>query len=56
MAPGLQLYDNGLLDKLRRNWGADINQCSTSGNAISNSQLTLRQFTGLFYMMLVRCL
>lgn len=51
----LQLYDNGKLDKLRRSWGGDIAQCSAKdAGGIANSQLSLAQFTGLFYMMLVR--
>ena len=49
----MQLYNNGKLDLLRRNWGADIDQCATAATQnsnIQNSALTASQFSGLFAM------
>ncbi len=50
----MQLYENGRLDTLKRQWSADVSQCGDlSDNTITNSRLTVTQMTGLFYMLLI---
>ncbi len=45
-----QLYDNGMLDLLRRNWGPDNSQCGSDAGDLQNTALTASQFKGLFAM------
>lgn len=50
---GMQLYDNGQLDALKRKWNNDISQCGDNPNLLNNNSLSLNQFAGLFYMLLI---
>ncbi|BDA49267.1 Glutamate receptor 2 [Coccomyxa sp. Obi] len=50
----LELYENGKLDTLKRQWSTEVSQCGdVNSNTITNSRLTVTQMTGLFYMLLV---
>lgn len=49
-----QLYENGKLDTLKRQWNSDVSQCGeANSNTITNSRLTVGQMAGIFYMLLV---
>lgn len=50
----MQLYENGRLDTLKRQWSTEVSQCGDlNTNTITNNRLTVTQMTGLFYMLLV---
>ncbi|KAK9918578.1 hypothetical protein WJX75_005119 [Coccomyxa subellipsoidea] len=50
----LELYENGRLDTLKRQWNQDVSQCGDqNSNTITNTRLTVTQMTGPLYMLLV---
>ena len=51
---GAQLYENGRLDTLKRQWSSGVSQCGDqNSNTINNTRLTVTQMTGPLYMLLV---
>ncbi|KAK9918878.1 hypothetical protein WJX75_007744 [Coccomyxa subellipsoidea] len=50
----LELYENGRLDTLKRQWSSGVSQCGDqNSNTINNTRLTVTQMTGPLYMLLV---